>query len=155
MTNYAALVQALYALPDASWDDVALWCNGDNLSHGRGYYLQIASGRIKTPSAETCAGIAGAPTYRQHLLTCDVSNDTRKTVHPHDDDHAAGNLERLRLGIGWPAMFHRMWVAYENRQAWPAVRCTDTERDETFAVGAPGPCHECGKVHTPGGMCEP
>ena len=143
MTDYATAVKALYALPGASWDDVALWCNGDNLSHGRGYYLQIASGRIQTPSKETCAGIAGGLAYRERLLTSNVSNDTRKTVHPHDDDHAAGNLERLRLGLGWPAMFHRMWVAYENRQAWHTVRECDEERDEGDAIIGPEYLEQC------------
>ena len=110
--DYRAPVMALYT-ELGTWQAVADACNGTNLTHSAGYYQQIATGRIQTPSADTRAGIAGAPTFQQSLLKCDFSKDRRKTVHLYDDDHAAGNLERLRTGATWPAVVHSWRLAHE------------------------------------------
>jgi len=110
--NYSALVMALYA-DLGTWRAVSVACNGANLTHSAGYYQQVAIGRIKTPSAETRAGIAAAPMFQQSLLKSHFSKDRRKTVHLSDNDHEAGNLERRRIGVTWPEMVHLWRLAYE------------------------------------------
>jgi len=112
MTDYAVLVQALYDVL-GGWQLVADACNGGKLAHSAGYYQQIATGRIKTPSTETRAGIEGAPEFQQSLLKSRFSKDGRKTAHLHDEDHAAGNLERERTGATWPEMVHLWRLAYD------------------------------------------
>lgn len=107
MTDYAALVTALYA-ELGRWQAVADACNGTALTHSAGYYYQVATGRIKKPSVETCVGIERAPVFHQALLKRDFSKDTRKKVHVWDSDHAAGSVERERTGITWPAVIH-LW----------------------------------------------
>ena len=98
--TYAALVAELYARL-GTWQAVADACGG---LHSPGYYQQVARGRIQKPSEATLAGIVAATESPERLLKCDFSKDTRKTVHLSDDDHAAGNLERERLGLTWPEM---------------------------------------------------
>ena len=113
--DYAALVAALYAHL-GRWQAVADACNGDNLSHSAGYYYQVASGRIQMPSIEACAGIERAPAFHQTLLKRDFSKDMRKKVHIWDDDHAAGALERARIGATWPEVMHLWRLAYDERR---------------------------------------
>jgi hypothetical protein len=103
VTDFAALVSALYRRL-GTWQRVAEACNDGRLHHSRGYYQQIASGRIQQPSEAARAGITSASESHERLLTCDVSKDTRKTVHISDACFTAGNLERKRLGLTWPEM---------------------------------------------------
>jgi len=112
VNDYRAVVMALYA-ELGTWRAVASVCNGANLTHSAGYYQQVAVGRIKTPSAETRAGIDAAPAFQQSLLKSHFSKDTRKTVHLSDNDHRAGNLERIRIDATWPEMVHLWRAAYE------------------------------------------
>ena len=114
-TGLRAPVQALYAELH-TWQAVADACNGDNLSHSAGYYHQVATGRIQTPSAETCAGIERAPAFHQTLLKRDFSKDMRKKVHVWNDDHAAGVLERARIEATWPEMMHLWRLAYDEKE---------------------------------------
>ena len=105
MTDWTAAVKALYD-ELGGWKEVANACNGADLTHSAGYYQQVATGRIKKPNAETRLGIENAPEYQESLLKSRFSKDTRKTVHPFDADHAAGNLERIERGLTWPQMIH-------------------------------------------------
>jgi len=79
MTDCARQVRALYR-ELGTWRAVATTCNGNELTHGPGYYYQIATGRIQEPSEDAIAGIELAPVWRERLLTCDVSKATRRNV---------------------------------------------------------------------------
>ena len=77
MTDYTFQfqVRALY-LGLHTWQRVADACNGGKLTHGPGYYYQIATGRIRMPSEAVRLGIAQAPTRHKSLLKCDFSTNT-------------------------------------------------------------------------------
>lgn len=106
-------MRALYA-ELGRWQLVATACNGGKRTHGPGYYHQIASGRIQTPSAATRAGIESALEWHQSLLKSRFSKDRRRKVHLLDDDHAAGGAERIRLSTTWPELMHLWRLAYED-----------------------------------------
>ena len=74
-TDCAARVQALYC-DLHTWQRVADACNGGKLTHGPGYYYQIATGRIRMPSEAVRLGIEQAPAFHQALLKCDFSTNT-------------------------------------------------------------------------------
>ena len=110
MPSPAELVAALYAHL-GTWQLVADACN-ERRDYSRTYYWRIARGTLHA-SAETAENIAREVT----LVTSPRLRDTRKTVHLYPDDHEAGNLERIRLGLTWPEMVHLWRVRYEKEEA--------------------------------------
>ena len=76
MTDDAALVTALRA--GRTWQRVADLCQyRRKRRHSAGYYQQIATGRIRNPSAETLAGIVRAPALAERLLKSHFSREAR------------------------------------------------------------------------------
>ena len=63
------------------------------------------------------AEATGRPASNISALTSRRTQDTRKSVHPYTEDWEAGNLERLRLGLTWPAMVHLWREKYEKEEA--------------------------------------
>jgi len=98
MTDAAALVEALYQ-HFHRWQDVADACNGKRLDHSRGYYQQVASGRIRKPSAETCAQIERALESPERLLTSNVSKRPRGNVSFSIDTRQ--ELREIKTARGW------------------------------------------------------
>ena len=94
------LVQALYRELH-TWRAVATACNGDTLTHGPGYYHQIATGRIGTPSEEVRAGIELAPVWLERLLTRDVSKAPRRNVSFSSQLWDDMQAMRRDLGESW------------------------------------------------------
>ena len=72
----ADLVLSLYRAL-GTWQAVARVCNGKALHHSAGYYQQVATGRIRKPSAATVAGIERAAACPVPLLKRDFSNAPR------------------------------------------------------------------------------
>ena len=109
MPSPAEAVAALYRAL-GTWQAVADACN-DGRDYSRTYYWRIARGTLPA-SAGTAENIAREVT----LVTSPRMRDTRKTVHLCSDDHEAGNLERIRLGLTWPEMVHLWREKYEEER---------------------------------------
>ena len=100
MSDYGTLVTALYARL-GTWQAVATACNDGELHHSRGYYQQVASGRIRKPSAETCAGIENAPESLERPLTSNVSKRQRGNVSFSIDTRRGIGEIRNAQGLTW------------------------------------------------------
>jgi len=114
MPDYAALVRALKQ--DRTWEQVADICaNGKR--YAPMYYWKVARGQIAKPGARARRGIVSAAralsASRITGLDLPTVRAVRKTVHVHDSDFAAGNLERKRIGATWPEMVHLWRLAYD------------------------------------------
>ena len=112
MTDAAALVRALYDKL-GTWQAVTDACNNGR-AYSRTYYWRIARGTLPASarSAEAIISVAREVTR----VTRPRTRDTRKTVHLYPDDHVAGNLGRIRLGLTWPEMVHLWREKYEEER---------------------------------------
>ena len=117
MPSPAELVAALYA-HYGKWRLVAKACNdGTGMEHGPGYYQGIGDGQTKRPHRAALSAIYREARKLPASITVALkqrrTQEARKTVHLYPDDHEAGNLERIHLGLTWPEMVHLWREKYE------------------------------------------
>ena len=120
-TGLGEQVQALYASLH-TWQRVADACNGGKLTHGPGYYYQIATGRIREPSEEVRLGIERAPAFHLSLLKCDFSTNT----------HGGLTIRRpLWLAIReWKIAHSMTWDQWHEKADWLMRREYDEKETE-------------------------
>jgi hypothetical protein len=99
-TDYAALVTSLYDKL-GTWQAVADACNGKRLHHSRGYYQQVATGRIQKMQTETKAGIERALACPTLALTSNVSKVPRFGLVAEHSLGTAVNQWRNRHDLTW------------------------------------------------------
>ena len=111
MTRWAELALALY---DAlgGWKEVSDACTVNERAYSPGCFWNIAEGKTRKPTLAVrkaiLAGIARTPECASLAVNASLVQNGRSTVHLFYEDHAAGNLERLRCGFTWPEMI-REW----------------------------------------------
>jgi len=109
MADWSALVKALYSAR-GGWKEVATACGANGHTYSPGCFWNIAHGKTRRPTPAVrkaiLAGLASTPECVSLAVKASAVRDRRKTVHPDDEDHAAGNLERIQRGLTWPQMIH-------------------------------------------------
>ena len=112
MTDYAQLVRDYYERW-GTWQAVADACNGDTLTHGTGYYIQVSTGRIKTPSNRTAAGIVNAQAFQQSLLESKASAMPRGPITCRRSLWLRLRAAKRRDGLTWDELMEKALEAME------------------------------------------